>query len=252
LSCTITGNNTRGYDRAVTGLSFNGSNGAYLASGSIDNGYRQPLYTDLRATKSLEVQRGETITTSVTASGEWMLCYIYVDWNNDGDFTDANEYVAGRASYSTSTAWTPPTFTIPNNVELGTYTMRYTADWNENNGVDYGADYSCGRTNANASSNLTAANGGCMVDFELHVTAAGSGSGGGSSTVDADAWKSVYNDQVDTWYFEIWGQQEGGEELLLTTTTTWAGYVVEMPFDLNGTKRVRAGVRAVAPDGTTK
>ena len=71
-------------------------------------------------------------------------------------------------------------------------------------------------------------------------------------SVSADAWKSVYNDEVDTWYFEIWGQQNGAEPQLLTTTTTWAGYVVEMPFNLDGTLELRAGVRAVAPDGVTK
>ena len=71
-------------------------------------------------------------------------------------------------------------------------------------------------------------------------------------SVSADAWKSVYNDDVDTWYFEIWGQQNGAEPQLLTTTTTWAGYVVEMPFNLDGTLELRAGVRAVAPDGVTK
>ncbi len=85
--------------------------------------------------------------------------------------------------------------------------------------------------------------------FEFYVYEYGVVSAG---SVSADAWKSVYNDEVDTWYFEIWGQQEGGEPQLVTTTTTWAGYAVEVPFDLNGTLAVRAGVRAVAPDGTTK
>ena len=260
LSCTISGNSQK-TDRKLASLLFTGSKGATLASGTIQTTtWRPALYYDLRNTKSLEVQRGETITTAPDFTGAWMMGYIYVDWNNDGDFADANEYVASpynvrNGTYYTSDYGKPNNFTIPDNVALGTYTMRYTLDWNSQDGndaVDEGVNYPCGRTATTASGNYTSANGGCMVDFELHVTAAGSGSGGGSSTVDADAWKSVYNDQVDTWYFEIWGQQEGGEELLLTTTTTWAGYVVEMPFDLNGTKRVRAGVRAVAPDGTTK
>ena len=86
--------------------------------------------------------------------------------------------------------------------------------------------------------------------FEFYVYEYGEVSA--STSVSADAWKSVYNDEVDTWYFEIWGQQNGAEPQLLTTTTTWAGYVVEMPFNLDGTLELRAGVRAVAPDGVTK
>ncbi|MBO5975302.1 MAG: hypothetical protein J6P95_06265, partial [Paludibacteraceae bacterium] len=131
--------------------------------------------------------------------------------------------------------------------------MRYTVDWNSRDGndaVDEGANYPCGRTSTTASGNYTATNGGCMVDFELHVTA-GSGSVSGSGSGSGN-YVPTYNDEVDAWYFEMWAQQEGKEAQLITATTSWAAYAVNVPFDLDGTKRVRIGVRTVAPDGVTK
>ena len=62
----------------------------------------------------------------------------------------------------------------------------------------------------------------------------------------------TYNEDVDTWYYEILYQQEGQEEMLLTTTASWAAYVVDAPIANIGNRKVRFGVRAVAPDGKTK
>ena len=252
MSCTLSGTSTHA-ERYLTSFSVSGTQGASLASGTIQSGTRKNLYYDLRNTKSLEVKRGETISISPTWNDSWMMGYVYVDWNNDGDFADSGEYMASPyningSSYSTSIWAKPKDFTIPADAALGTYTIRYTVDWNSPSGNDtndQGASYPCGRTSSTASDNYTAANGGCMVDFELHVTASDAG---GSS----DAWKPVYNDEVDAWYFEIWAQQQGGEPQLVTTTTSWAAYAVEVPFDLATSDKVRIGVRTVAPDGVTK
>ena len=65
--------------------------------------------------------------------------------------------------------------------------------------------------------------------------------------------EKTYNDEVGTWYYEIYFQQQGGEEQLLTATTSWAAYVVGAPmvsgFD---NRKGRFGVRAVGIDGNTK
>ena len=60
----------------------------------------------------------------------------------------------------------------------------------------------------------------------------------------------TYNDEVGTWYYEIYFQQEGQPEYLLTATTSWAAYVVDAPLvpGMEG-RRGRFGVRAVSPDG---
>ncbi|BDD09451.1 hypothetical protein FUAX_18830 [Fulvitalea axinellae] len=61
----------------------------------------------------------------------------------------------------------------------------------------------------------------------------------------------VYNDEVDTWYFEILLQEGQSEPVLLNACTEWAGLVVDAPLNPeNGEYRI--GVRAVAPDGVTK
>ncbi len=60
----------------------------------------------------------------------------------------------------------------------------------------------------------------------------------------------IYNEDVDTWYFEIWSQPRDGKATLCGITTSWAHYVVGAPSDPYN-KEYRVGVRAVAPDGKT-
>ena len=62
----------------------------------------------------------------------------------------------------------------------------------------------------------------------------------------------TYNEDVDTWYYEILYQQKGQDEMLLTTTASWAAYVVDAPIVKGGEREARFGVRAVAADGKTK
>ena len=64
--------------------------------------------------------------------------------------------------------------------------------------------------------------------------------------------KKYYNEDVDTWYYEIYYQQKGQNEMLLTATTSWAAYVVDAPIAKEGEREARFGVRAVAADGKTK
>ena len=66
----------------------------------------------------------------------------------------------------------------------------------------------------------------------------------------SDASLPVYNDDIDTWYFEVYSQAEGGEPKLDGVTTSWAHYVVGA-FSDPAVKNYRFGVRAVSPDGKT-
>ncbi|MGM9818553.1 MAG: GEVED domain-containing protein [Paludibacteraceae bacterium] len=209
--CKISGNVTRSSDyRWLTSLSFSGTQGASLASGTLQSNGNSPMYYNLR-NKTLEVQCGETITTTPTiGSGSWMLGYVYVDWNNDGDFTDSGEYVAAPVS-TTSNWWKPNDFTIPAGIAEGIYTMRYTSDWNCNNNVDRGADYPCGRTTntvSDGTANYTANNGGIMVDFELKIT--GSSCTGGTCKYVHD-FGEVGVDETATYTMPI------GESFSITT-----------------------------------
>ena len=62
----------------------------------------------------------------------------------------------------------------------------------------------------------------------------------------------TYNDEVDTWYYEILYQEQGQPEQVLTATASWAAYVIDAPIVGTGERKARFGVRAVAPDGLTK
>lgn len=73
---------------------------------------------------------------------------------------------------------------------------------------------------------------------------------GKSQAAQADASMPTYNEDVDTWYYEIFSQPEGGEPALDGMTTSWAHYVVNA-YGQSDVARYRFGVRAVAPDGKT-
>lgn len=62
----------------------------------------------------------------------------------------------------------------------------------------------------------------------------------------------IYNSDVNTWYYKIYMQQEGGEQVFCTATTSWAAYVVGAPYNPAGTQKVRIGVSAVSLDGKSE
>lgn len=74
-----------------------------------------------------------------------------------------------------------------------------------------------------------------------------------STKNDSDPSLPVYNEDVDTWYFEVYVQAQGEQPILCGTTSSWAHYVVGAPVSANNEiTDYRVGVCAVAPDGVTK
>ena len=73
---------------------------------------------------------------------------------------------------------------------------------------------------------------------------------GKSQAAQADPSIPTYNEDVDTWYYEVYSQAKDGEPILDAMTTSWAHYVVGAYGDAD-THEYRFGVRAVAPDGKT-
>ena len=64
---------------------------------------------------------------------------------------------------------------------------------------------------------------------------------------EESGWEKTYNDEVGTWYYEIYFQQKDQPVQLLTATTSWAAYVVDAPMVSGADKRdCRFGVRAVS------
>ena len=131
-------------------------------------------YEDLSA-QSFTVEAGSTVTPTLGYNGEWMHAYVYIDenndkqfsWNADGDDQTGTELVSfsyyqgknskGEATEANVNATAAPSFTAP--AVPGTYRMRYKIDWDN---VDPGGNV--------ASGNHIANNGGGIWDVTLVVT----------------------------------------------------------------------------------
>jgi len=108
---------------ATSGGITNFSNASGCASSS---------YTDYHTTQSASQAPGSSITLTATSSGYGLAYNIYVDWNNNGSFTDAGELVAQMTSTSAGAIST--SFTVPGGQGSGTYRMRVRGEY-------YGSGY---------------------------------------------------------------------------------------------------------------
>ena len=150
---------------------------------SIVNVPTATVYNNLTEETTIKAKPGGTVTVKMTYKGAWMNGFVYVDWDNDGQFTPdivdnrpteeselmSYTYLNGYNSQGSQTngnsvangVITCPTFTIPDNTQPGIYRMRLKVDWD--------SDDAGGNNNPN---NLITANGGAVVDVLLNVHAA--------------------------------------------------------------------------------
>jgi glycosyl hydrolase family 16 len=140
------------------------------------------VYRDLTAGKQVSVVPGDVVTTAVNYTGRAMHHYLYIDLDQDGQFTgmlNSNglpSYASELVSYTCynnhnslgETIETPgsvavdalPAFTIPNLLPIGVYRARLKIDWNN---IDPAGKWAEGENN-----NIDD-NGGYVVDFLLNV-----------------------------------------------------------------------------------
>lgn len=132
---------------------------------------------ELNTDNILMAKAGEKICPFISHADDWMHGYLYVDWNNDGDFSAEKELVSyscyiqpddtavnseGLQLEGTNID-TMPCVTIPEGVQPGVYRMRFILDW------------SCKDPGGNADAkNLIANNGGSITDIMLAVSTNGS------------------------------------------------------------------------------
>lgn len=164
-------------DRALTKLTF-------TSTGESSRNVTVPtttVYTNLTESATVNAKAGGSITVKMTYMGAWMSGYVYVDWNNDGQFTPVIEnskptadselvsytFLDGYNSKGSSQSngnsvvngvITCPAFTVPADIQPGIYRMRLKVDWN--------SDDAGGNSETN---NLITANGGAVVDVLLNV-----------------------------------------------------------------------------------
>lgn len=167
LSCTNGENMARAshidQERYVTAISATTGSSNFTSS-ALQTSVIDAIYKD-RRNETIVVQKGDNVSFNFASSnawdGSWMYGYVYIDWNNDGDFSDSGELVSQSPLASTPSVASMPAVVIPTDAKVGTYTLRYKQDWESTD--------PCGAADI-------AANAGIIVDFELRVTDAGSGS----------------------------------------------------------------------------
>ena len=150
------------------------------------------VYNDLTEgeTNIINCNVGDPITATFSYQGNWMNGYVYIDLNNDrqfsfregdtnqegtdlvsfsfysGDFSDDSNGVNSLGEALTGGArnvLNPPSFTAPS--EAGRYRIRFKVDWNS---VDAGGQLAADGTPT--GSNGILANGGFIVDATLNVS----------------------------------------------------------------------------------
>lgn len=98
-ACSPTSSNEGNYWQTIYGVSFNDMSNS-------TSQYVNTAYTDFSCTKTTTVTAGETYPLSVSANAEGgsgnEVFEVYIDYNNNGDFTDSGELVFSGSSSSGS------------------------------------------------------------------------------------------------------------------------------------------------------
>ncbi|MCF8457939.1 MAG: DUF11 domain-containing protein [Bacteroidales bacterium] len=122
--CTSYGNME--YLTSITSVNFN----------TINNSTGKPTsYTDYTAmSTNLLIGSSYNLTVNVNTDGNYIVyARVWIDWNQDGDFLDADEqYSLGSATNTTSgpTSASPYSVTVPAGATLGSTRMRVSAKYN--------------------------------------------------------------------------------------------------------------------------
>ena len=137
----------------------------------------EPVYRDM-TDQVLSVPAGATVTPAIGFEGQWMHGFLYVDLNNDGEFSVDNpelitswstepngELVSFKNEGSALTSGTRelPDYTAP--TEPGTYRVRFKVDWES---TDPGGNTGDDPEDVNSRNHIVA-NGGCIIDVTMVV-----------------------------------------------------------------------------------
>ena len=146
-------------DRHINSVTFNGQ--------TIDGLYENTsttCYQDLTAIKTVKLLPNISVKPSFNMTGGWQHGFVYIDLNNDGDFTDDGELVSKINEGNPDLSTAMPEFTSP--ASLGSYRMRIKSDWaSEDPGGNPGEDP--GNIDGN---NHIIKNGGMIVDLTLEIS----------------------------------------------------------------------------------
>lgn len=105
---------------------------------NISNATAASEYTDYSATQEVSAMQGTSVTFELDAYPSGSNCYarIWVDWNQDGDFDDADETVFDHTS-GTGLKNFSGTITVPVGATPGTTRLRVKTDWESTTGSGF-------------------------------------------------------------------------------------------------------------------
>ena len=164
-------------DQAVTHATRR-LNSISLNDQTIDIPDNTRLYNRINSTISFTAAAGDTVKPSFNFSEDWMHGYVYMDLDNNGlfdvlqpidgviaegtdlmSFSYYDGYNSSGEALSDNNTMETPSFIIPEDLQPGTYQMRYKVDWNE---------YNPAGSIANGDDILS--NGGAIADVKIVIT----------------------------------------------------------------------------------
>lgn len=178
--CTLDGNASLTY-RYLSTITMTGGTESFSIT-NIESSGSRPAYHDF-TDQILKASAGAEIQPKITWTGEWMHGFMYIDYDGDKSFTyeinddgtpaEGSEIVSytyyreeddnqagfnskGGTTTANSKLDNVPSFVLPNDLQPGTYRIRFKIDWNN---LD-----PCGDPEI-------LGNGGCIVDFTLQIEA---------------------------------------------------------------------------------
>ncbi len=190
---TTWGNASTQYSRHLNSLVLTGGVENSTTITGFDTANTHAVYNDCTG-QTFRADAGATISLKPTSNGtvEWIHGYIYIDYDNDGQFSydidsstgliqagselvsysfygsselgfdsEGNQYTGDQSANRAGSLLDEgriPSFNLPDNLADGYYRMRFKMDWNS---LD-----PCGN---DASGNLISDNGGYIIDFTLQV-----------------------------------------------------------------------------------
>ncbi len=125
--------NIQGNNFVITGVSLDGCVPLNFTGGTSDAGkptagYNQGIFTSMGATVVTDVQHTLIVTLSTGANARQVR--VYVDWNDNFNFTDPGDLFITQAGIAGSVASTNPfIFNVPSSKPLGSHRMRIVCEY---------------------------------------------------------------------------------------------------------------------------
>jgi len=148
-------------DRHINSVTFASDVNSPVVNGLYEN-TSTLCYQDFTASKTVTLPPRTSVKPSFSMEGNWQHGFVYIDLNDDGDFTDDGELVSYYNDGNPNLSSAMPSFMTP---ASGNYRMRIKSDWST---TDPGGNIG-DAPHRITDNNHIIANGGMIVDVTLEI-----------------------------------------------------------------------------------